>query len=94
MKHLFVAFVGLLVTLVLACGSASGPSAGDPCDPGTYAARCTDGVAIVCSPGSDCVHHDCASFGCSCYEDPHISRDDCSQRGERCVVDKDGARCQ
>ena len=93
-KHLFAASAGFLVLSIVACGPVFGPRSGELCDLATYRPRCTDGVAIECSPGSDCSHDDCASWGCSCSSDPRISRDDCNESGKRCVVDHDGARCE
>lgn len=81
-----------MVVFVMACGPVVGRHSGDPCDAASYRPRCTDGVALTCSTGSDGLHHDCDSFGCECYVNDHISRADCNDSGERCVVDKDGAR--
>jgi hypothetical protein len=95
LKHLFVAFACLLgLSNTGACGPLIGPRSGDACDLATYRPRCTDGDAIECSPGSDCTLRDCSGWGCNCDENPHIWRDSCSERGERCVVDHEGARCE
>ena len=94
LKHLIAALVSLFAMFFVACGPAPGVSTGDHCNPDSYADRCTDGVLLVCASGSDCIHHDCSGWGCECYEYPHIRRTDCSDRGQRCVVDKDHASCE